>query len=243
MKARTAAWILIGATAVAIAAVMFGRQLNVHTPHVDIDPAVYPVRGIDISAHNGAVDFDSVAADGISFIYIKASEGATWRDARFEDNYRAARRAGLAVGAYHFFRFDVVGWKQGLNLLSTLRGADLDLPVAIDIEESGNPTEYSTDEIIENVADMISLLDRAGRPAIIYTNKNGYVRFVRNHFDDVPLWICSFTDPPIAERGRWTVWQHSHMGRVSGVAGPVDLNTVNTPASKSPFLNPGHCLR
>lgn len=237
MKASTAARIIVGATAIAIAVVMAGRLFVVRQPHVDIDPAVYPVRGIDISAHNGSVDFDSVAACGYSFIYLKASEGATWRDACFEDNYRAARSAGLAVGAYHFFRFDVAGWKQGVNLLCTLRGADLDLPVAIDIEESGNPARYSSSEIIENLADMINLLNRADRPVIIYTNKNGYFRFVRNHFDDVPLWICSFTDPPIPERDRWTIWQHSHIGRVPGIAGPVDLNTVNTPASKSPFIS------
>lgn len=237
MKASTAARIIVVATALAIIGVMAVR-LSTSNMHVDIDPATYPVRGIDISAHNGRVAFDSVAAAGYSFVYIKASEGATWHDARFEENYRAARTAGLAVGAYHFFRFDVTGWKQGVNLLSALRGADLDLPVAIDIEESGNPADYNVDEIIENIADMISVLERAGRPVILYTNKKGYVKFVKRHFDDVPLWICSFTDPPIAERTRWTLWQHSHEGSVSGVSGPVDLNTANHPAGKSIFREP-----
>lgn len=235
MKASTAARIIVAATALAIVVVMAGRLLT-SKMHVDIDPKTYPIRGIDISAHNGLVAFDSVAVAGYTFVYIKASEGATWHDARFEDNYRAARTAGLAVGAYHFFRFDVTGWKQAINLLSALRGAKLDLPVAIDIEESGNPSEYTTDEIIENLADMISVLERAGRPVILYTNKKGYVRFVKHHFDDVPLWICSFTEPPIAERTRWTLWQHSHEGRVSGIRGSVDLNTTNHPAGKTIFL-------
>ena len=56
------------------------------------------------------------------------------------------------------------------------------------------------------------------------TDAVGGHRFIRGHFDDTGLWVCSFTDPPIS-RADWLLWQHSHSGRVDGVAGPVDLNT------------------
>lgn len=230
MKPRTAAIALISATAIAILAVMAVRVFSPAVASVDVDPARFPVRGIDISAHNGSVDFDSVARAGISFVYIKASEGASWRDSRFNDNYERARRAGLAVGLYHFFRFDIEGWRQSVNFLLALRGRPLDLPVAIDVEEWGNPGEFTTEIIIDNLRSMVELLRQGGREPIIYTNKNGYYRFIRGHFDDVALWICSFTDPPLAERDRWTLWQHSHLGRVPGIRGDVDLNTFNTPA-------------
>lgn len=229
ITARTIAIAVIVLTAAAIGAVMCYTVFSSRKPHVELNRAIYPIRGIDVSAHNGRIDFDSVAADGIDFVYIKVSEGATWQDSCFVRNYDAARRASLAVGAYHFFRFDVSGWRQGVNLISTLGGRPLQLPVAIDVEEWSNPPGVPTRQITDELRDMIDMIRRTGRPVVIYTNKSGYHRFIRSRFDDVDLWICSFTDPPITDRSRWTLWQHSHIGHVSGVRGPVDLITFNTP--------------
>lgn len=230
MKARTIALAIIGTTALAIALVMGSRLVGTTLPKADIDTTVFTTCGIDISAHNGHVDFRRLHGAGVDFVYIKASEGATWRDPLFEENYLAATSTpGLAVGAYHFFRFDVEGWRQSVNLLRAINGRRLDLPVAIDIEEWGNPGGHSTDAIISSLRSMVELLRQAGREVIIYTNKNGYHRFVKGRLDDIDLWICSFTDPPLRDRARWTLWQHSHVGTIDGVAGPVDLNTFNIP--------------
>lgn len=205
------------------------RAMRPAVAHVEVDRNVYPTRGIDVSAHNGEIDFDRVAADSIRFVYIKASEGGSWRDASFERNYSKATEAGLHVGAYHFFRFDVEGWRQSVNLLRALGHKTLTMPVAIDVEEWGNPAPVSTDHVVDHLRSMIELLRQNGREAVIYTNKNGYYRFIRGRFDDVDLWICSFTTPPMPENRRWTMWQHSHTGIVDGVPGPVDLITFNTP--------------
>lgn len=229
MRARSAAILIIALTAAAIAMVVGRRIFVSREPQVDIDRVAFPVRGIDISAHNGPVDFARVAADSIDFVYIKATEGATWRDALFEQNYQAAIDAGLRVGIYHFFRFDVPGWRQSVNILGSIGNRHLDLPIAIDVEEWGNPTEYTTDDIISSLRSLVEMLRQNGREPIIYTNKNGYYRFVRDRFDDVALWICSFTSPALAERDRWTVWQYSHVGRVHGLDGAVDLCTFNSP--------------
>lgn len=229
MSAKAIAITIVTLTAAAILLVVGQRALAPREANVEVDRRAYPSRGIDISAHNGEVDFDKVSAAGIDFVYIKASEGGTWRDAMFERNYSLAREAGLHVGVYHFFRFDVPGWKQSVNLLNALASKPLDLPVAIDVEEWGNPAEYTTEDIVANLRSLVELLRQNGREPIIYTNKNGYYRFVRGRFDDVGLWICSFTTPPLADHDRWHLWQHSHIGRVAGVAGDVDLCTFNTP--------------
>lgn len=220
---------LIALTALAISGAMLVRSITSRGAHAPVDRAIYPVCGIDVSAHNGEVDFDRVKAAGVDFVYIKASEGATWRDACFETNYRRAVDAGLAVGIYHFFRFDVEGWRQSVNVMRAINGRHLDLPVAIDIEEWGNPGGVPTQRVVTEARSMIELLRRQGREVIIYTNKNGYYRFVRDNFDDVALWVCGFTNPPMRDRARWTMWQHSHLGRIDGVRGRVDLNTYNTP--------------
>ena len=158
------------------------------------DPEKFAVLGIDISAHNGDINFEKVAADGISFVIIKATEGGTFKDKKFVENLQKARAAGLKVGAYHFFRFDTPGYMQGLNFLNSLRGRKLDLPVAIDIEECANPN----------------------------TNKNGHSRFVKGRLEGYPLWICSLVDEPTDME--WLFWQATHNGKVDGINHPVDIN-------------------
>lgn len=223
--ARRLAIAIVGFTALAVLALGVWRMTRPRIDHVEPDRSLYPLRGIDISAHNGLIDFRRVAADSISFVFIKATEGDNFADVAFDDNYFRARQAGLLTGAYHYFRFDCEGWRQAANLHRVVAGKELDLPLAIDIEEWGNTSaEVPTGEIIMQLHGMVDYLTAHGYRVLIYTNKSGHRRFIRGHFDDLPLWICSFTDPPIS-RADWTFWQHSHRGVVDGVPGPVDLNT------------------
>lgn len=228
--ARRIATAIVTATGILVAVFGVGRVLHRQEPHVDVDRALYPVVGVDLSAHNGAVDFDSVAAAGVDFVYLKATEGVSFRDSAFATNCRRAHSAGLPVGAYHFFRFDCDGRRQAMNLLAATDSMPLRLPVAIDIEEWGNHAEVATDVIIGRLQAMEAMLRGAGCRVVIYTNKNGYWRFVHPAFDDAQdapdLWICSFTNPPMAH-ARWHIWQHSHLSHVPGIAGQVDLNTFN----------------
>ena len=228
VRAKVITAAVIAAVAATLAAglyLVYGRERGNHG--VKLDTARFPIRGIDISAHNGTIDFDKVADDDIEFVLIKATEGGTFKDSRFHDNYRRARDAGLRLGAYHFFRFDVDGEMQGLNFVHSVRGKRLDLPLIIDIEEYNNARNVPTDTIISRLGRMLSHVEREGYRVMLYTNKNGLTRFLRGRFGGYPLWICSFTDPPIAGEGRWTMWQYSHWGRVEGCNGVVDLNTFN----------------
>ncbi len=225
-KAKAIAITIIAATAVLIAGITVERMMRRGIPHVDVDMNEYPVYGLDLSAHNGAVDFDSLRQAGVDFVFLKASEGISFKDPAFFNNYAAARKAGLKIGAYHFFRFDCDGRRQAMNLLQCLRNLAIDLPVAIDVEEWGNPAEASTEIIVARLQAMADHLSANGYTPVFYTNKNGHSRFIRDNFDDSQVWICSFTNPPLPH-GRWLFWQHSHRGRVPGVKGKVDLNTFN----------------
>ena len=196
---------------------------------VSPDPAAYPVRGIDISAHNGVVDFDKVASVGMDFEILKATEGATFKDKNFATNYRKARKAGLKVGAYHFFRFDVGGYMQALNLMDSIKGRRLELPVEIDVEEWSNPRDHTTHDILTRLQTMINTLEAHGYHVMLYSNKDGFEKFFSQQFAHYPLWLCSFTGAP--EAGNMRLWQFSHIGRVSGVDGKVDINTFNGSAA------------
>lgn len=189
----------------------------------------YPVRGIDISAHNGKIDFSKLREQGIEYVYIKATEGTDFVDRRFDANARGAKKHGLPCGGYHFFRFDTDGEMQALNFLAALKRRDFSLPPAIDVEEWGNPDGHETDLIVERLKKMIEYMELSGERPIIYTNKDGYGRFIKGNFSDYPIWICSFTDPPVeGSQPDIALWQYSHRGSLEGISGSVDLNASPT---------------
>lgn len=192
-----------------------------HTPSYP-DPEKFEIRGLDISGHNGDIDFDKVKSQGYEFVIIKATEGSTFRDKKFVENVRRAREAGLKVGAYHFFRFDSPGYIQGLNFASALRDRGLDLPAVIDLEEWTNPNMQATPLVMQRLGDMIDHLEQRGHRVMLYTNKNGYNRFLKSYSRSLPLWICSLASEPVDIR--WTLWQATHSGKVDGVDHPVDIN-------------------
>lgn len=198
----------------------------------DPDREKYPVRGIDVSHHNGDIDFDRLSEkeSDVSFIYIKATEGTDFQDPGFIRNSRGAMKSGIPAGAYHFFRYDTDGELQALNFIRALRGRPFKLPPAIDVEDWGNPDGHATALIVERLRSMTSCLLREGYRPVIYTNLDGYHRIIRGNFDSYPLWISSFSDPPLdtdPENMRWAIWQYSHRGDLPGISSPTDLNVLN----------------
>ncbi len=197
---------------------------GIYRPEVNINKSQYPVMGIDISAHNGNIDFQKVENDSIMFVYMKATEGASYTDPNFESNYNSARETSLKLGAYHFFRFEVNGTLQGMNFLNMITDKSLDLPLVIDVEDWGNK-EVPTGSVIKRLQEMIDFLSEHGYKIVLYTNNNGYKRYIQSYFADYPLWLCRFTSP--SDSVKWTFWQYSHWGEVDGVKGDVDLDLFN----------------
>lgn len=196
-----------------------------HTRPAKVDYSKYTVKGIDISSHNGKVDFDSVRAAGYTFVWIKASEGESFRDASFLRNHAAARKAGMLTGAYHYFRYDCDGVLQAMNLVQSLDSVSPDLGVAVDVEDEGNATGIPAENVRARLAAMLDYLSLKGYKVTLYSNKQGYYQYLQEDFADYPLWICSFSDyEPIDDGTQWAFWQHSHSGRVPGVSTRVDLN-------------------
>ncbi len=200
----------------------YAAWINFRTtpPYVDRDR--YPVAGFDISSHNGNIDFKSAVKDGMEFVWIKATEGVTFRDRRFSSNYEKAGKAGLKRGAYHFFRFDKDGVEQAINLLETVGDRNLELGVAIDVESSGNPKGVDEELIKERILAMVEYLNLRGLAPTLYCNKTDYYQYMAESFPGNSLWICSFSQDPIS--APWTFWQHNHKGAVKGIKGAVDLN-------------------
>ncbi len=219
-------WLLLMGAATLV--VLGGAYLFWHyvLPHsVNVDRYRYPVAGIDVSKHNGEIDFEKVAADDYQFVFIKASEGKTYQDEAFARNYQGARDAGLKVGAYHFFRKNRTGEEQAANLLNVVKGKELDLPLVIDLEDDwGNGATTSRETALKRVLEMIEILGDKGYDVMIYTNLDGYGKYYMGMLGDHDLWLCSFTSPDILTDKPHRFQQFSHEGVVAGVKGDVDLN-------------------
>jgi len=203
--------------------------------------ARYDVHGIDVSHHQGAIDWAAVRTDHIEFAYIKATEGADWHDPRFAENWRGAGDAGLRRGAYHFFTFCTPGRPQAEHFLAVLRDARGDLPPAVDVEFTGNCTRWDSIETIraELAVFLAHVESEAGRRPIVYLPTSAHQRIVDGHFPDHALWVRHvFLAPPQRRYGTWLFWQFSQDGRIAGISRPVDLNVFRGSSAEFEQLFP-----
>lgn len=186
----------------------------------------FPVRGIDVSRHQGEIDWPTAVRSGdLQFAYIKASEGRDRVDPRFEDNWRHARGL-LARGAYHFFTFCSPGDEQAANFLKVLP-SDSELPAAVDVEFAGNCQSWeSLLEVGRELRTFIDLVeDATGRKPTLYVTKESFARLVRPSLGMPMLWLREVVwRPSRADYPTIAVWQYAGNGRIEGIPKLVDLD-------------------
>jgi lysozyme len=185
----------------------------------------YPVRGVDVSHHQGHIDWQLVKASGHAFAFIKASEGADFRDTRFQENWRGARAAGLVTGAYHFFTFCAPGLLQAENFLAVAPRDGLALPPAVDVEYTGNCAGWeSLDDVRRELFVFIRHAEaQLGHPLLLYTTEDVWRELVPPELHQHRYWLRSLWGQPSTDLD-WRFWQYSDTGSVPGVRGAVDLD-------------------
>ncbi len=190
------------------------------------DEERYPVRGIDVSHHQGAIDWPAVAGSGIAFAYIKATEGGDFSDRRFQQNWREASTAGLRIGAYHFFTFCRPGREQAAHFIATVPAEPERLPPAVDLEFGGNcGTGSKRLDVMKELAAFLDIVEaHYGMKALLYATPEFYMAYLANRKIDNPLWFRSILFEPSYNRQPWTFWQYHNRGRIAGIEGPVDYN-------------------
>ena len=185
------------------------------------------IHGVDASRHQGKINWfllkeTEMGQGRLHFAFIKATEGVSLRDSRFQFNFAAARRAGLYVGAYHFF----VPWRdarrQAENFIRTVHLQSGDLPPVLDVETNALLPDADIRAAIRQWLGLVEA--HYGLRPVIYTNRRFYRKFIAGHFDDYPLWLADYTSAPLrADRPVW-FWQHAQHGRGRGLRGPLDYN-------------------
>lgn len=183
--------------------------------------------GIDVSHYQGSIDWDKVAASGkVSYAYLKATEGASLVDDTYERNLREARKAGLSVGSYHFYRPNVDWKKQFENFTSVVSKGSQDLVPIIDIEHKGT---VSQDKFIADLTSFIEQVTKYyGKKPLLYTFHNFYNRHLSGLFKDYHWMIARYReDSPTLDDGKdYVIWQYTSTGRVPGVKGNVDRSRL-----------------
>ena len=189
-------------------------------------PLWYSVVGVDVSNHQGDIDWPALARNNVAFAYIKATEGGDFRDRRFQFNWEGAKKAGIARGAYHYFTRCRPGIEQAHNFIATVPREQAALPPVIDAEHF-DPCRTGR-EISNVVREITSILDALeahyGRRPIIYTSSDFDAAFLQGQLAGERFWVRSLFWPPTFRTAQWVVWQYHDAGRRSGVNGPVDLN-------------------
>lgn len=208
-------------------------------------PKGYSVHGIDVSKHQGKIDWKRVGLmnkNGIkvTFVFIKATEGISRQDNKFSFNWEQSSKNGIVRGAYHFFYPSRDAGKQADNFIKEVKLKKGDLPPVIDVELSNGK---SSEKIQEGIQVFITRLEKQYKvKSIIYTNIHFYNTHLKGKFGEYPLWIAGYFDHDRFYNEfdtPWTFWQHSEKGRVDGIKGNVDFNVFNG----SPEKLKGMCLK
>lgn len=201
--------------------------------------------GIDISHHNDSgIQWDSlfVMTDAhrhtvrhleeardvqpIRFVFIKATEGVTFRDRRFKENWTEAGKRSLSRGAYHFYRTSKDPVEQARHFIRVVGSLKYrDLPPVLDIETlHGGISRQKLNADLKTWLETVG--KHYGKTPIVYT----YESFARDYLDrsitdKYPIWIAHYgVSSP--DREDWDYWQFSDEGVVHGIPGYVDLNVM-----------------
>jgi lysozyme len=186
--------------------------------------------GIDVSHHNGSVNWAKVKAAGVDFAFAKATEGTHFTDSKFADNWQAMKVAGIIRGAYHYLRALQDATDQAHRFLQVAAIDAGDLPPVLDIERTFN-TSASSAEFIQSAKTWLNVVRaQIGRTPIIYTAPSFWNRRMSDEFGEFPLWVANYeVNTPTIPKGwnSWCFWQHTDKGQVNGVSGNVDLDKFN----------------
>ena len=196
-------------------------------PRKEIINRTYPVKGIDVSHYQDVIDWKSIAEAGISFVFVKATEGMSLKDKLFNRNWERIKREGIRRGAYHFFRPTISAERQANHFSESVALEMGDLPPVLDVEVLDG---VSRKELLTGVhAWLVHTEMEYGVKPIIYTNQNFYNKYLKNEFREYPLWIARYSlrEPRLRDKSTWTFWQFTSSGKINGIEGRTDFNVFS----------------
>lgn len=203
-------------------------------PFAGGSPGIYPIHGVDVARYQGDIDWKKLKSGGISFAFIKATEGRDYIDPTFKEYWNGAKRAGIPRGAYHFYYFCKSARSQAAWFIRNVPKDPTALPPILDAE--WNPRSKtcrkkpSPSRVRSEFHLFLKLLERYyGKKPIIYTAPDFYEDNFKGAFRNYNFWLRTVVAHPRVKypRRRWMFWQYTGTGRMNGVEGNIDINVYN----------------
>ena len=204
------------------------------------DGQVISHKGIDVSRHQGAIDWNRVAQDGVEFAFIRVGyrgygTGKMVEDDQFEANVKGANAAGVKVGVYYYSqaitREEVL--EEAEFVLEKIRPYQISCPVVYDVEkvagEPGRMNDISVEDRTEFARLFCETIKNAGYTPMIYHNTEmGAMMINLEPLEEYDKWFAAYGDT-FYYPYEYKVWQYSQSGTVQGIKGAVDLNISFAP--------------
>lgn len=190
-------------------------------------PSGYLYYGIDVSHHQGRIDWERVARSSIEngypikFAIMKATESNTFTDPDYTDNIANARKAGFVCGVYHFYDPWTSPQKQAQHYINTVKLQKGDFVPVVDVERAGKSADLRRDLLVY----LKAIESHYGVKPIIYAS----AKFRKRHFnsaelDAYPFWVAHYYVVRPGTDKRWQIWQFTDHASVTGISGYTDFN-------------------
>lgn len=185
------------------------------------------MKGIDVSVHNGNIDWRKVKNAGIQFAVLRAGYGRelSQKDTRFEENYRNAKAAGIPVGAY-WYSYAMTEDEARLEadvFLSVIKGKQFEMPVYFDLEEK-KQFDLGKEKVSAIMRAFLEKVEKAGYFVGLYGSASSLTTHTA---DDIKsrytIWLAHWTEQTNYS-GDYGIWQYSSEGKVNGIIGNVDMD-------------------
>jgi len=197
-------------------------------------PWTYAVHGTDVSKYQTSVDWHRARASGISFAFVKATEGGDRIDDMFDEHWRGTRAAGIPRAAYHFFYFCRPAAEQARWFIRNVPKDPSAMPPVLDMEWNPHSPTCKLRPPPETVrAEMTVFLNMVekhyGKKPVIYTSVDFFDDNDLSTYRGYPYWLRSVAGHPREKYGShpFTFWQYTGTGVVPGMRGNADINVFN----------------
>lgn len=189
------------------------------------------IKGIDVSAWQGKIDWKTVADYGMDFVIIRITEAGNVVDSQFENNLAGCNKYNIPVGVYKYSYAMTIAeiQSEARKVVSTLNGRKIQFPVFLDLECNNQRTLGF--ESIHKMADAFrEIVEAAGYKFAIYCNVDWYTNMICSHLKKYDFWIARYPandDGWLQERLRpdfGVGWQYSSKAKIPGISGTVDRN-------------------
>ena len=189
------------------------------------------IRGIDVSAWQGAIDWDTVANYGMDFAILRITEAGNVIDSCFEKNYSGCQKHNIPTGAYKYSYAMTVAeiQSEARKVVEVLNGRKLQYPVWLDLEWN-NQRSLGAEQIHKLAEAFEKIITAAGYKFGIYCNVDWYLNVICSHLKKYDFWIARYPSSDngtLQERLRpdfGVGWQYSSKAKIPGISGTVDRN-------------------